>query len=128
MSQRRRRVLLVIDILTIAFIIIQIQSMVSYFRPENYYHYPFEEQLYDSFRLYVVAGWSDILHDTFGRLVPLTKFSLFLASIYAVIAETVGIVKKNLSTKFVVLILVKLLFITLSLIRFDTYLTHLMSV
>ena len=128
MSEKTRKKLLIINVLTIAFILIQIQSMIAYINPENYYFYPFEEQLKDSFRLFATKGLSLIFLYCFGYTFLLTKFLLFFASIYAVFVETIGIVKKNLSPKYFLLILVKLLFIVLSLIRFETFITHLFSV
>ena len=127
MSQKKRKVLRIIDTLTIVLIVIQIQSMLAYFTPENFYHYPFKEQLVDSFSLFMAAGWSDILFGIFSIFYPLSRFLVFLASIYAVLAETIGIVKKDLPPKFVGWILLKLLFIALSLVWIDYVLYTIMS-
>ena len=127
MSQKKRKALRIINILTIVLIVIQIQSMIAAIKPENFSFFPFKEQVIKSFVYFMYAGWSDILMRTFSIFYPLSRFLVFLASIYAVLAETIGIVKKDLPPKFVGWILLKLLFIALSLVWIDYVLYTIMS-
>ena len=117
MSEKKKKALLIINILTIVFSVIRIQSMVAFIRPEHFSHYPLKEQIINSFSLYTAVGWANRLLLTFGVFASLSKFALFWANIYAVIAESKGVANKSLPPKFVGLILVKLLFIALSLVR-----------
>lgn len=128
MVKNKSRVLLIIDVLTSVFLVIQVVSMISYITPEIYWHYPLKEQLFHSLSLYTVVGWSEVLHDCLGSIVPWSKTLLFFANIYAVIWKIIGTIKRNVSPKSRVFIIVNLVFIVLKLIEFDSFLTGLMSV
>ena len=128
MAKNKSKILWIIDALTIIFLIIQIQSTIARISPEHYWHYPLKEQLYDSIYLYTVHGWSEVLHDCLGSIVPWSKFLLFFANIYAVIWKIIGTIKRNVSSKSRVFIIVNLVFIVLKLIEFDGFLSGWMSV
>ena len=124
----RSKILWSIDTLTIIFLIIQVVSMFSYIKPENYWFYPLKEQLFHSLSLYTVVGWSEVLHNHLGAVVPWSKTLLFFANIYAVILKLIGIIRRTIPTKRFAFIVINLLFIVLKLIEFDSFLTALMSV
>jgi len=114
---KRQKIIWIIDVLTIVFILIALQSGVVRFEKFSVSR-PLIERISLSIQLYSVNGWSGVLYHYLGLVVPLSKFLLFIANIYAVIQKAIGKFKRDISPTSKWLIIVNLLFITLRLIEF----------
>lgn len=128
MVKNKSRVLLIIDVLTLSFLIIQIQSIIACKMRVSESSYTYGKSILDILQLYKYYGWSEILNDYLGQIVPWSKTLLFFANIYAVILKLIGIIRRTIPTKRFAFIVINLLFIVLKLIEFDSFLTALMSV
>ncbi|MBQ7491576.1 MAG: hypothetical protein IJT76_03110 [Clostridia bacterium] len=126
---KTQKIIWIIDVLTIVFILITLQSGVVCFEEiSDSPYFSLKEKILLSIQHYGFYGWSEILHNTFGPIVPWSKFLLFIANVYAVIRKIIGMIKKDISLKSRAFIVVNLLFITLKLIEFDNWWAGLMSV
>ena len=109
-NKKNRNTLWIIDALTVIFIVIQVQSTISYCKTWQHWYHPLAA--------YKIDGWADVLHNCFGFVVPWSKFLLFCANVYAVIRKAMGIAKKSIPSRLAVLIILNLIFIVLKLIEF----------
>ena len=119
---KREKAIWIIDILTIVFILIALQSIAVGFE-EFFFSHPLKERILLSIQLCSVNGWSEILHDSLGAIVPWSKFLLFIANVYAVIRKAFDLSTEDISSKSRGLIVVNLLFIVLKWIEFDSWFT-----
>ena len=127
--KKSQNVLWIIDVLTIIFVLIALQSIaVCFVELSNSESLPLKEVIFASIKYCGISGWSEILHDYLGPIVPWSKTLLFFANIYAVILKLIGIIRRTIPTKRFAFIVINLLFIVLKLIEFDSFLTALMSV
>ena len=123
---KSQKALWIIDILTIVFVLIALQSIVVCFKELAYFS--LSDKIINSLQDCSFYGWSRMLRDSLGVVVPWSKFLLFLANVYAVIRKIRGMKKKDVSPKSRALIIINLLFITLKLIEFHIWWLGYMSV
>ncbi len=127
--KKSQKLLWIIDVLTIIFVFIALQSIAECFEDLSDSAYlSLREVTVKSIQYCGVSGWSEILHEHLGSVVPWSKFLLFCANVYAVIWKAIGIAKKNIPSELAALIIVNLIFIVLKLIEFDNFWAGLMSV
>ena len=123
---KRQKILWIIDVLTIVVLIITLQSIAV--GVGELYGPSLKEKVLLSIQLCSACGWSEMLHDSLGAIVPWSKFLLFLANVDAVIRKMIGMKRKDISAKSRAFIVFNLLFIALKLIEFEHWWAGLMGV
>lgn len=123
-----KKSIVIIDILTIVLMFIQAQSMISFINYINHSYYPLKTLLFDSLSLYTLHGWAKVIHDLFGNSVFWIKVFFFFANIYVGLKKAIGIVKKDISPYFAILIFLNVLFVISKLIEAYLNLEMLMGV
>ena len=112
MSKKTIRTLMLIDSLTLIFIIIQIQSIVAayiHFSKSTFWSNEYDIYI-SSIEVYTGFGWAAVLKTQFGSFIKWMKIFLFFANIYVVIKKLILVFKRTIASRVAFSIFINLLF------------------